>query len=460
MRDDLEKLKGPMSEAVARLEKKFPYAAAFAMVQRGLTAGVSKREEHVADSKRAEGMTLTVFDGEFQVEESVAGLSPDDLSACVARMMSDIPVKPSKSAVETGTPVVRHFGTALAVDPTGVPLADKLDSCREIRSAGMAADKRIVDVRANIQEFHREVVFVNRARVLGQEKSYITCRVQIVASDGGVIRFNQLQRDETHGFERRPFSDEELKQGAALAVELLKASPMEPGEYDVIATPEVTGLIAHEAFGHGVELDMFARKRALAVDYVGRRVGSDLVNISDDPTIPGLAGSSFFDDEGELTRKTRIILNGIFVEGISDLFASMALKLPRTGNGMREDYSKKAYARMSNTFVEPGGTDPAEILGGLDSGMLVEKSQWGMEDPKGWGVQVAALLGREVRGGRFTGRMFSPVMITGDVPGMLQSVSAVGNDLMMFGGNCIKALLHYTTISTGGPTVRLRARLG
>ena len=47
-------------------------------------------------------------------------------------------------------------------------------------------------------------------------------------------------------------------------LELLEASPIEPGEYDCICTPEVTGMIAHEAFGHGVEMDMFVKDRALA----------------------------------------------------------------------------------------------------------------------------------------------------------------------------------------------------
>ena len=56
------------------------------------------------------------------------------------------------------------------------------------------------------------------------------------------------------------------------AIELLDTKTIKPGEYDCICTPEVTGMIAHEAFGHGVEMDMFYKDRALAVNYIGKQV--------------------------------------------------------------------------------------------------------------------------------------------------------------------------------------------
>lgn len=56
------------------------------------------------------------------------------------------------------------------------------------------------------------------------------------------------------------------------AIELLSAEPMVPGEYDVICTPEVSALIAHEAFGHGVEMDMFVKDRAKSKDFIGKYV--------------------------------------------------------------------------------------------------------------------------------------------------------------------------------------------
>jgi TldD protein len=80
---------------------------------------------------------------------------------------------------------------------------------------------------------------------------------------------------------------------------LLDAERLSPGEYEVIASGEVGGLIAHESFGHGVEMDMFLKERARARDYVGKPVASPLVDLYEDPTLPGGNGSYFFDDEGQ-----------------------------------------------------------------------------------------------------------------------------------------------------------------
>ena len=73
---------------------------------------------------------------------------------------------------------------------------------------------------------------------------------------------------------------------SAIAVELLTAERIEPGEYTVISSPWVTGTLVHESFGHGVETDMFLKERAKAAQYIDKVVGSPLVNIWDDPSYP------------------------------------------------------------------------------------------------------------------------------------------------------------------------------
>ena len=59
---------------------------------------------------------------------------------------------------------------------------------------------------------------------------------------------------------------------------LLKAKPPVPGVYTVITNPSITGLIAHEAFGHGVEMDMFVKDRAKSKEYINKYVASELVS--------------------------------------------------------------------------------------------------------------------------------------------------------------------------------------
>jgi TldD protein len=205
---------------------------------------------------------------------------------------------------------------------------------------------------------------------------------------------------------------------------------------------------------------MFLKGRARSREYLNRVVASPLVSILDDPSYPRGHGTYFFDDEGQLASPTHIIRAGVFRQGLSDLYTSHALGMPHTANGRRESFERKNYVRMSNTFFARGTTPVAELLGRVDNGVYLNKTSSGMEDPKGWGMQVTSQYGEEIRHGKLTGRLFAPVGITGYVPDILQSVSAVGDDLSMSGGSCGKGHKEWVPVSSGGPHLLLKARLG
>ena len=83
----------------------------------------------------------------------------------------------------------------------------------------------------------------------------------------------------------------------------------------------------------------------------------------------------------------------------------------------------------------------------------------GMEDPKGWGIQIWALFAVEYKRGQPTGRIFSPVAITGYVPDVLTDVSMVSGDFELVGGTCGKGWKELVPVSDGGPHIRTRCRL-
>ena len=82
---------------------------------------------------------------------------------------------------------------------------------------------------------------------------------------------------------------------------------------------------AHEAFGHGVEMDMFVKERALAKEYLGKKVASDITSMKDGAASAAEVSSYLFDDEGTLGTDTTIIENGTLVTGISDLLSALRL---------------------------------------------------------------------------------------------------------------------------------------
>lgn len=91
-------------------------------------------------------------------------------------------------------------------------------------------------------------------------------------------------------------------------------------------------MIVHEAFGHGVEMDMFVKDRALAKRFMGKRVASDLVNMHDGAAAAKECATFLFDDEGTLAQDTRVIENGILVAGYADAVsaARLGVKPPAT----------------------------------------------------------------------------------------------------------------------------------
>ena len=225
--------------------------------------------------------------------------------------------------------------------------------------------------------------------------------------------------------------------------------------------PDMAGTLAHEAFGHGVETDMFFKKRARAVDYLDRRVGSELVTMYDGAAGVDQTGSYLFDDEGVFSSKTCVIDKGILKGGISDTLSALALNLPLTGNGRREAYSHKAYARMTNTYFAPGISTLEDMIASIEHGWKLSQLDAGMEDPRNWGIQLICMVGREIKDGKFTGRVASPIVCSGYVPDVLSSVSMVSNDFELGGsGACGKGHKEYAKVSSGGPYVKTRMRLG
>jgi TldD protein len=128
--------------------------------------------------------------------------------------------------------------------------------------------------------------------------------------------------------------------------------------------------------------------------------------------VAGGFGAYFFDDEGQLAAPTCIIKDGILQRGLSDLYSATHLGIARSANGRRESFERKAYARMSNTYFAAGASTPEQLLESLDDGLLLCQASSGMEDPKGWGIQVLAHYAREYRGGKPTGVVIAPPKTT------------------------------------------------
>ncbi len=452
-------LRPALGNIVAEARERAPYFSVLLSSKHGLQIVVDNREERVVERPPTAGTVLTAFDGVTTYERAVGGFARDEVQRAARDLVQGVSFEKYTPADE---PERRgDFVTPVQIDPLELTIQEKLDRCRELQRRVKGRDPRIVNARVMYLELGEHAVFANRAADLAQRIQRVNLfLIVIVAGPDGQVRYDRLSKSGGAGWEVLTFSDAEIQKLVDGAVALLSAERIEPGEYQVITAPGVSGTICHESFGHGVETDMFLKQRARAAHFIDKTVGSSLVNIFDDPSRPGGFGSYFFDDEGRMSTLTQIVEKGIFRRGITDFYSATALGIPRSANGRRQDYSRKAYARMSNTYFEAGDSTLEEMLSQVDHGIYLDKWSSGMEDPQGWGIQVTCHYGHEIKGGRITDRVFAPIGISGYVPDVLQSISAVSKDLRLEAGTCGKGHKEAVPVASGGSHLLLRARLG
>ena len=270
----------------------------------------------------------------------------------------------------------------------------------------------LADVRAMIRETVRTHVFVDRNRMMTQTLPITLSYVMGISAKGYSGR---SIRGGLGGLEVARQDEESLEEAALVPLRLEKADRIEPGRYRVITGPDVTGVIAHEAFGHTQEGDTCAKGRSIApgLRESGVRVGNEHATIvnyagifSMEGETHGPNGSCFFDHEGMLARPHDLIRSGQLSTPMTDLWSSIRLGVPRTANGKRESWKRPIMTRQTNTYFTPGESTLEEMIGMVSRGFLARHAHGGMEDPKGGSLTAGTEYLEEILDGKLTGKIF------------------------------------------------------
>ena len=450
---------------VAELKKRYDYVSVLGVDVKARSYSVSSKLTNISSGMDTEcGFVVKAAkDGVFY-EYSLDDIH-GDLDALVAEIEKSFRFSARLKAQTIGVhdlsdePLVKSFSRPSDLDAHSEE--SLLDFCRSLRDSVNAKSENLRNVSVGLYTMETSKLFVSPNRELDQNYAWVNGMVSVVYRENDqTVQFGSGENETTLSLvmEKLPGVVDEILHTAHM---LTTAKPMVPGEYDIVTDTHMTGLICHEAFGHGVEMDMFVKDRALAKEYVGKYVASPIVNMRDGAASILSAGSYFFDDEGVLAGNTQIIKDGILVTGISDLSSALELGTAPTGNGRRESSRRKAYARMTNTFIEPGTDSLEDMIASIDHGYFVCECDNGMEDPKNWAIQCVAKYAIEIVDGKLTDNWFSPVIISGYVPDLLKSISMVSKECKIVGaGMCGKGYKEWVRVSDGGPSVKARAKLG
>jgi predicted Zn-dependent protease len=300
------------------------------------------------------------------------------------------------------------------------PLRDKL-ALLFAASRATHTDARIVDWCASLWSLHAEQLFVTSdGACIEQQWDQTMPHVQATAQVNGVTQ-TRSSAGQYNGFcqqgglevlERARFTGEGLRV-AAEAIELAQAPQCPSGEMDLLLMPDQMMLQIHESIGHPLELDRilgdernFAGTSFVTLEMFGSyRYGSELLNVSHDPSRPEQIASFGFDDEGAPARRELLIERGVLKRPLG---GSVSIARARSSRPDMEgvattrasSWNRAPIDRMSNLNVEPGDASLAQMIASIELGVLMRTNvSWSIDDSRNK-FQFGCEHGQVIRGGR------------------------------------------------------------
>ncbi|HUG76052.1 MAG TPA: metalloprotease TldD, partial [Burkholderiales bacterium] len=346
-----------------------------------------------------------------------------------------------------------------SVDPIGslaseakVALLEKLErKCR-------ALDPRVTQVMASLGGEY-EVVLIARAdgAIAADVRPLVRLSVQVIAEQGGRresgVSGGGGRTDYSH------FTDEVLdgyaRQAVSQALVNLEARPAPAGTMTVVLGPGWPGVLLHEAIGHGLEGDFNRKGTSAFSGRLGQRVASRGVTVVDDGTLPGRRGSLTVDDEGNPTRRTVLIEDGVLRGYMQDSLNARLMKMPLTGNARRESFAHLTMPRMTNTYMLAGAHDPLEIIASVKKGLYATNFAGGQVDITSGKFVFSAAEAYLIEDGKVTHPVKGASLI-GNGPDALTRVAMIGDDLQLDSGigTCGKEG-QSVPVGVGQPTLRI-----
>jgi TldD protein len=280
-------------------------------------------------------------------------------------------------------------------DPIEVDAEEKLQVVTDLNQA-QKIDEKIVNQISVYQDAKREYTLVNsNGSRLEWDEMRVSLVAQSVAKEGSRVEYNFEVEAGSTGYElvRGVDVNDFGSKCAKDAVKLLSAGKPPSGLLTVVIDGDIAGLVAHEVCGHASEADEVVKGRSFLTNMVGVEVGSELVSMVDDGTYSPQPGTLPFDSEGTPTSRTMIIDQGIYKGYLHTLETAAIMGVKPTGNGRAQDYNRRIFARMTNTFFDvpkKNAWKNDEIIEDTKDGIYVMRATSGMEDVVGGGVQCSA----------------------------------------------------------------------
>jgi TldD protein len=447
----------------------------------GVLGSIMAHEVDLADLyfqyTRSEGWSLEegqVKSGSFAIEQGVGvrAVSGDKTAFAYSDEIGAGALESAAKATRAiarqggeGRAALTRRGPARALYPALDPLASLADTRKvalleRLERFARDLDPRITQVVAGLAGEYEVVLVVRHDGLMAADvRPLVRVSLQVIAEQDG--RREQGTAGGGGRFDYGRFDDALLRHYAERAVHQaitnLDARPAPAGTMTVVLGPGWPGILLHEAIGHGLEGDFNRKGSSVFSGRIGQAVAAPGVTVVDDGTIAARRGSLNVDDEGNPTRRTVLIENGILAGYLQDSLNARLMGVQPTGNGRRESYAHVPMPRMTNTIMLNGDRDPAEILASVDRGLYAVNFGGGQVDIVSGKFVFSAAEAWMIEGGRLTHPVKGATLI-GSGPEVLKRVSMIGNDMCLDPGvgTCGKEG-QSVPVGVGQPTLRIDA---
>jgi len=356
-------------------------------------------------------------------------------------------------------PIVDEITVSMEKDFRDIPLSEKKALVEEYNQILLGHHEKIQTSAALYGDRFKTVWFASsEGAYIMEEKPNVFIFLQATARDGDIVQKAYKAIGGPDGYQLVEGFHEKATEAATKAVELLSARPVKGGKYTVVTNPKMTGVFTHEAFGHLSEADfVYENPQMKEIMVLGKRFGTDKLNILDDGTIPGGLGTHRYDYEGTPTKKNYLIKDGILVGRLHSRETAAKMGEEPTGNARAVHFQHPPQVRMTNTYLDKGDATFENMIKDIDLGVYAIDMIGGQTAMEMF--TFSAAYGYMIRDGKVA-ELVRDVTLTGNVFETLLNIDMIGDDLTWAEnagpGGCGKGGQYPLRVGIGGPHIRIQ----
>ena len=360
------------------------------------------------------GAMVTVWSGGGTGIAATSDVSESGLRAALAEAKRWADAT-AERAIAVAPPSLTHSGSYASPHERSwdeLDLGDRITLLRDVE-AQLVVDDRIVDTRASLgRRDVRSLLLSSAGGQIEQTFNFVYPMLVATAASGSDAQTRTFGRGSYCGqggvevLDRYGFRDAAPRIGAE-AVALLEAPNCPTGTMDIVVAPDQMILQIHESIGHPLELDRilgdernYAGTSFVTPDMFGSfQYGSELLNVTFDPTVPGQLASYAFDDDGTPATRQYLIKDGVLLRPLGSATSQARSGMEGVANSRACSWNRPPIDRMANLNIEPGATPINALVGDVEHGVFMHtNNSWSIDDSRNK-FQFGCEMGQVIRNG-------------------------------------------------------------